>query len=147
MASRLNRRSTSLPAGAAERVAALADRSTIRAMAVGQGLHVAGRHQVAGDFRRLTSSGLPPTAVASTGRPVAIASRMVLEMPFGQRGQHEGIQPAHDIRHILALAGQPSEVRHPPGCAGWPSTSARKRPVAHHRQGAAPGTQRGMLLD
>ena len=57
-----------------------------------------------------TSSGLPPTSVAITGRPVAIASRIVFEMPSARDGSTKQSRPRR-------IAG--TSVRSPGSQARW----------------------------
>ena len=57
-----------------------------------------------------TSSGLPPTRAATTGRPLAIASRIVFEMPSLSDGSTNRSSAASTSRHVAARAGDPDEA-------------------------------------
>lgn len=59
---------------------------------IGEGLIVPGAARGLPLYRPAsTSSGFPPTRVAITGSPLAIASSTVLEMPSPQRRQHKHV--------------------------------------------------------
>ena len=45
-----------------------------------------------------------------TGKPVDIASRMVLEMPSPKEGKHKKIHRPHQLRNVRAFTGKPSEA-------------------------------------
>ena len=57
-----------------------------------------------------TRSALPPTEVAMTGKAAGHRFEDRVRDAFGQRRQHEAVQPAHDFGNIVALAGEPGEI-------------------------------------
>ncbi len=62
-------------------------------------------------MRSANNSAFPPTVVATTGRPVAMASRMVLEMPSANDGSANASMLERRHHVVAAVAGQPRECR------------------------------------
>ena len=74
-----------------------------------------------------TSSGLPPTRVATTGSPLAIASRIVFEMPSASDGSTKQSSPRRISGTSARSPGSHASSRMP-GCSSTRSTSARSGP-------------------
>ena len=65
--------------------------------------------------RRLTSSALPPTRVAITGKPLAIASRIVFEMPSASEAARSSrARAARPARRRARRAARPGPAQRPP---------------------------------
>ena len=111
----------------------------VRQIRLGQRLDVGWRHELAADRRLSTSSALPPTSVAITGRPLAIASRMVLEMPSASEGSTKQSRPRMtSARRCARRAARPArQAGRVEQCLAF----APQRTVADHDQ-----AQRGLQL-
>ena len=79
------------------------------------------------------NSAFPPTAVGSTGKPEAIASRMVFDIPSASDGRDETIQPAMMSAEHRPFAGKPGEIGRSRGLPGFVCLPPQ-RTVADHDQ-------------
>jgi hypothetical protein len=92
---------------------------------------VAGHHQTGAPL--LHQFDIAADIGGQTGRPVAMASRMVLEMPSPSEGSAKAMQSAHDLGYVLALTGQPGEVATPAASENGQRLLAQ-RPFTHQHQ-------------
>jgi hypothetical protein len=76
-----------------------------------------------------TNSALPPTRVATTGKPGRHRFKNGIGDTLGQGWQHETIQTAHDFCHVAPLAGQPGQFSH---AGRSQNASGTARATGHH---------------